>query len=119
MVLGTKHVRAAGQRRDVGQWSASEGRRRPHLRQRSRVRLAHLWSDVVWRGVLLGLQQRRTTRRRDKDASNATGLCRASRWLTRGAELRRSGIMSRIGRTLATLVVVALSNWSCSSTAAP
>src|SRR6476619_5991283 len=34
-----------------------------------------------------------------------------------GTELRRSAEMSRIGRTLTTMVAVALSSWSCGSTA--
>src|SRR5690348_3325667 len=117
MVLGTEHVRSAGEWRDHGQRSAGEGGWWPHLRERARVRLAHVWCDGVRGGVLLGLQQRRAAWRRNEDASNEAGVCGASRWLMYGAEQGRSGDMSKIGRTLATVALVALSGWSCSSTA--
>src|SRR4051812_1358116 len=117
MVLGTKHIRTAGQWRDLGQRAAGEGHRWPHLHQRARIRVPHLCSDGIRRGLLLGLQQRRAIGRRDEDPSNAAGLCRTSRWLTRRTEFGRSGNMSRIGRTLATVVMVAFSSWSCGSTA--
>src|SRR6476661_707595 len=116
MVLGTQHVRAAREWRDHGQRAAGEGGRRPHLRHGARIRLSHLWSDGVRGSFLLGLQQRRSAGRRDEDASNEAGLRRAPGWLRCGAERGRSGNMSRIGRTLATCVV-ALSGWSCGSTA--
>src|SRR6185369_5100843 len=117
MVLGTKQVRTAGEWRNHGQRPAGEGGWRSHLRQHPSIRLSHLWSDGLWGGVLLGLQQRRAARRRYEDASNEAGLRGASRWMTCRGVLGRGGDMSRIGRTLATAVVVAWSGWSCSSTA--
>src|SRR5690242_18436651 len=117
MVLGTEHLRTARKRGDDGQRSAGEGGWRPHVRQRPRVRLAHLWRDGVRGGVLLGLQQRRAARRRDEDASHAAGLRGATRRLSRAVELGRSRDMWRSGRRLATLVMGALAGWSCGSTA--
>src|SRR5688572_11272046 len=66
---------------------------------------------------MLGLRHRRAAWRRDDLSSNASCLRRTSRLRRCGAVRGRSEIMSGSGRTLATVVVAALSSWSCGSTA--
>src|SRR4051812_1286235 len=54
-----------------------------------------------------------------EEASNAAGLARTTGWLSCTTVRARRNGMSRNGRTLATLAVVALTSWSCGGSTAP